>query len=1163
MVRKFRPDRRQFVEPLEPRQLLAGTAVPATSQHALAKLDSGLKAVWRKYLVESQPATTAASAQPLASGDAVDTGMVTVQTEAQQGHAKALIAELEQLGADQISRRGFGVSAVVPIAALKQMAGLADLHLARPVYALTNAGSVQSQGDQAEQADLARAKFGVDGTGVKIGVLSDSFNSPANTATTIHYAQDIASGDLPANVQVIQDYSPQSMNDPPATDEGRAMLQLAYDTAPGASLAFATAEHGQSSFANNITALAAAGAKVIVDDVIYPDEPMFQDGVIAQAVDSVTSNYGVTYFSAAGNEARHGYESAYRVGDTFAAGAFSSVAGAPTFQGGTAHDFDPSAAVSDTQSFTLPAGKSMELSFQWDQPFYSVSGGAGSLNNMDVYILNSSNQVVAAGVTNNTGGDPVEVVNYSNTSGTSQNYSLMLVNNSTAGAPTPTYLKYVEFFGQVTWNNFTTNSGTAYGHTNANSAESVAAVRFDQTPPFHLTSSPTVEAFSSAGPTSILFDTAGNRLATSITRNTPDITAPDGGATTFLGSSYGSDGLKHFFGTSAAAAEAAAAGALLLQANPSLTPAQVKSALESTALDMDDPDTPGFDTGYDYRTGYGLVRADLAVGSVVGTVGGTFYVDNNANGNKDAADTAGVVGVTVYADVNNNGVMDAGEPHTTTSTTGAYTLAAGPGNYVIRAAAPSGYIVTTSLVATGTVAAGATVSNINFGAFPIVYTGSTGADAYTLRRNASNNSLVEIVYGSTTYDVPMAMISTLTFTPGQGADSLTVDLTNGNPIPSGGVSYDGGTNTDALNITGSSGADSILENATQVTIGAGVITYANIESISVSGNGGNDSLTVDASAGNPIPSSGLTYDGGAGSDSLIFSGTAGADSLTVNATQVLFGTSPITYANTEMITVNTLGGDDTLVQSAQPGAALTFNGGTGNDTLTVNAGTYAFGGDPAAGTASLTVNDNAAVTFPATTGSSPNPRTLAALNIGPGATATLPPATTHASRAVLVANSVSIDPAGALQLNDNDMVVHTMTAAAVQALIGKGYNFSQWNGIGGIDSSMAGADPAKVSALGVLLNNNGSGGRLFGNGAPRGLFDGLDVAVTDVLVKYTYYGDTDLSGSVDSADYSKLDNGYSMGLTGWGNGDFNYDGSTNASDYSIIDTTYVFQSGVR
>ena len=107
------------------------------------------------------------------------------------------------------------------------------------------------------------------------------------------------------------------------TDEGRAMLQIVHDMAPKARLGFATANGGQLNFANNIRSLAGlpgaphavAGFKadVIVDDIIYLDEPMFQDGIIAQAVDEVVAT-GVSYFSSAGNRpATQAYDSKVRI----------------------------------------------------------------------------------------------------------------------------------------------------------------------------------------------------------------------------------------------------------------------------------------------------------------------------------------------------------------------------------------------------------------------------------------------------------------------------------------------------------------------------------------------------------------------------------------------------------------------------------------------------------------------------------------------------------------------------------------------------------------------------------------------------------------------------------------------------------------------------------
>ena len=179
------------------------------------------------------------------------------------------------------------------------------------VRARTHVGAVTSQGVQQERVD--RLPRGVDGSGITVGVLSDSFDTAQfdvfGDPLADHAADDIASGDLPGagnplNPNPVVDV--EDFDDPDvATDEGRGMLQIVHDVAPKAKLCFATAFISETEFANNIRKLAdpasGCGADVIADDVSYFDEPMFEDGLVADAVDDVAAK-GVHYFSSAGNE---------------------------------------------------------------------------------------------------------------------------------------------------------------------------------------------------------------------------------------------------------------------------------------------------------------------------------------------------------------------------------------------------------------------------------------------------------------------------------------------------------------------------------------------------------------------------------------------------------------------------------------------------------------------------------------------------------------------------------------------------------------------------------------------------------------------------------------------------------------------------------------------
>ena len=612
------------------------SAVPAGAQNGKsarsAKITPALTELHEQQLTRDAQGSRAALRAPNRRMKLV--GERVVVDAVAEDDAETLRAELDALGMQNAVVSGRIVSGELPVAAIGSAGDLRSLRFVRESSAGRRAGTVTSQGDASMKADIARSSFGVDGTGIKVGVLSDSFNCLGGAGG------DVVSGDL-STVQVLQEISSCSG----ATDEGRAMLQIVHDVAPGASLAFASAFNGTAAFANNIKALKnTAGAKVIIDDVFYYAEPMFQDGPIAQAVDTVVAG-GAAYFSAAGNEARQSYQSSFNAGQSFAQDAFLAFGGSPSlrFWGGTAHNFNPGGAADVFQTVTVAAHADITIVLQWNTPFFSVSGSPGAQNDLDIYLLNSANQVVAASAFTNIGNDAWEIIDYTNNTGSAQALKLMIVKFG-AGA-NPSLLKYV-YFGSMTVNEYDTQSSTIYGHSNANGAEAVAAAWYKQTPAFGVTP-PVLEFYSSAGGTPVLFSTSGNPI-NDPRAGKPEITAPDGGNTTFFFSDSASDPdtFPNFFGTSAAAPHAGGVAALLLQANPSLTPANVYTALENSAIDMG---TAGFDND----SGFGLVQADAALGFVA------TGLDLALTGT-DAPDPV-IVGnnVTYTLTVNNRGFIDA------------------------------------------------------------------------------------------------------------------------------------------------------------------------------------------------------------------------------------------------------------------------------------------------------------------------------------------------------------------------------------------------------------------------------------------------------------------------------------------------------------------------
>ncbi|MHA7870876.1 MAG: S8 family peptidase [Hyphococcus sp.] len=520
------------------------------------------------------------------------------------GSADDLAVTIESLGGKDVSSYGRVVSAKVPADRLSDLAASGYLAFARPVFAETNVGLVDSQGDRSMRTDEIRNDFGLDGTGLTIGILSDSFAcdpgslNAAGVYTTP--AEDAANGDIPPDVVILSDFLDQST----CIDEGRGMAQLIYDVLPGSKMVFHSAFNGEADFAEGIIELAEAGADVIVDDIIYFTEPMFQDGIIAQAADQV-AEWGIPYFSSNGNRARDAFETDYRPVNTTV----------DTING-IWHDFDDGPGTDPLASFTLDGSLQTNLTFQWDSPNFSASGAPGAQNDVDVIMFDSNGVQVAdcfpgggplvvppnglcqfqftnggVPIDGGAGGDAIELVSLVDFIGGQEVQLGFLTESGNA----PGFIKFVIFGGGFAASEITIDAPSGFGHNNAAGAEGVGAAAFYFTEEFiGDPNTNTLRAgagepecvpaclndFSSAGGTPILFDKEGNRLAAPEIRLKPGVTGPDGTNTSFFFNDTSRDDddgdgvfqsgepgeFPNFFGTSAAAPHVASLVAQLIDA---------------------------------------------------------------------------------------------------------------------------------------------------------------------------------------------------------------------------------------------------------------------------------------------------------------------------------------------------------------------------------------------------------------------------------------------------------------------------------------------------------------------------------------------------------------------------------------------------------------------
>ncbi len=511
------------------------------------------------------------------------------------------------------------VQARVPAARLQAVAQLAVVNSIRlPTYARRRTGAVTTEGDTILHADTVRATWGLDGSGVRVGVISDGikgvFASSCTTACPGALNGPISTGDLPTSVGTrnaagvlisssggIIGRSFQSNGDleglPPITvpacsfagagAEGTALLEIVHDLAPGAKLSFANGDTDLSF--NQAVNFLAASNDIVLDDIGFFGEPY--DGTSNVSANTAAALNNSTfpiraYFTSVGNDADEHYYGAYtdsRVDGTTVSGISNT---------GHLHLFQSASDTTDVLGLgarpynliSLPTNGEVAIFLSWNDPF------GGSANNYDMYLVQQSTGRVVASSTDQQNGrqDPVEVIDFVNKG--AQDFFQIVVQN-VHDAAQPRNLNIFSFEPECAASGPALLSGQSHARHNFNtathsiaaqsdaagsptavvavgaicsaSASAANAVQNDES--CRDTSNSTAEFFSSQGPT------IDGRVK-------PDIAAIDGVSITGAGSFP-----VPFFGTSAASPHMGGIAALVLQNAPCLLGRSTSTVTPDTA----------------------------------------------------------------------------------------------------------------------------------------------------------------------------------------------------------------------------------------------------------------------------------------------------------------------------------------------------------------------------------------------------------------------------------------------------------------------------------------------------------------------------------------------------------------------------------------------------
>ena len=570
------------------------------------------------------------SVQALPKGirDAVRAKRMRINKEAEV-QVYIVVAEITEENLQQLQSAGVTVElhvkeqrivqARVPVTRLEELAALPFVRSVRlPDYGIPLTGSVTTEGDAILNADQVRLLLGVNGTGVRVGVISDGIAGIFDTGCTTCggvAGGPIETADLPAQdtngnpttgsrdaTGVLTSTSggliAQSFradNDlegvlgtkcKSAGAEGTAMLEIVHDLAPGAQLFFANFDTGLEF--NTAVNFLAQNTDVLVDDIGFFGLAYDGSNPISANTAAALNNEANPirgYFNAVGNSARNHYQE-----DFFD----SSVDGSPyTGIPGNLHLFQSTADTSDI--FALSPSRSdpvflcdtsgaggfcandpgtfdnVIVVLTWDDAF----GASG--NDYDLFLIQQSTGIVVAESFDFQDGtqDPVEWFSFTNDTGIDDYFHIVIQNFDNLALVRNFDLFVLSPCGPVPLgpdgenHNYNTirSSVPAQSDAGGSPVSVISLGAIDQADPLN----DDIETFSSNGPTN------DGRLK-------PDASAVDGVVITGAGGFGRPDffGIR-FFGTSAAAPHGAGIAALLLQSAPCLLDGSVGALAEPIA----------------------------------------------------------------------------------------------------------------------------------------------------------------------------------------------------------------------------------------------------------------------------------------------------------------------------------------------------------------------------------------------------------------------------------------------------------------------------------------------------------------------------------------------------------------------------------------------------